>query len=107
MDFTEETAEKIDEDARKAGMDIAFDRYYRYAELSEQLKALVAHYPKLAKLESIGHLAAGVAHEINTPMQYIGDNTAFLGVTAVGLTLVYRTAMFTAARQPGELCCAD
>ena len=30
------------------------------------------------KLESIGQLAAGIAHEINTPTQYIGDNTTFL-----------------------------
>jgi signal transduction histidine kinase len=30
------------------------------------------------KLESIGQLAAGIAHEINTPIQYIGDNAAFL-----------------------------
>jgi len=30
------------------------------------------------KLESIGQLAAGIAHEINTPMQYIGDNTRFV-----------------------------
>ena len=30
------------------------------------------------KLESVGRLAAGIAHEINTPMQFIGDNVRFL-----------------------------
>ncbi|MDB6036957.1 MAG: domain S-box protein [Verrucomicrobiales bacterium] len=30
------------------------------------------------KLESIGQLAAGIAHEINTPTQFIGDNARFL-----------------------------
>jgi PAS domain S-box-containing protein len=33
------------------------------------------------KLESIGQLAAGVAHEINTPTQFIGDNVHFLSET--------------------------
>jgi C4-dicarboxylate-specific signal transduction histidine kinase len=31
------------------------------------------------RLESIGELAAGIAHEINTPIQFIGDNAQFLG----------------------------
>jgi len=30
------------------------------------------------RMESIGQLAAGIAHEINTPIQYIGDNIQFL-----------------------------
>lgn len=41
-------------------------------------KELEARLGQAKKLESVGQLAAGIAHEINTPIQYIGDNTRFV-----------------------------
>ena len=43
------------------------------------------------KLESIGQLAAGIAHEINSPIQYIGDNTRFIQDAAADLMAVLET----------------
>lgn len=46
--------------------------------LSEEAKAYEVQLRHAQKLESIGQLAAGIAHEINTPAQYVSDNTQFL-----------------------------
>lgn len=41
-------------------------------------KQLETDLANARKLESVGQLAAGIAHEINTPTQYVGDSVHFL-----------------------------
>jgi two-component system NtrC family sensor kinase len=43
------------------------------------------------KLESVGRLASGIAHEINTPIQFVGDNTRFLQDAFVSIEKLIRT----------------
>jgi signal transduction histidine kinase len=47
------------------------------ADVTDQ-RALERRVAASSRLESIGRLAAGIAHEINTPMQHVGNNGAFL-----------------------------
>jgi signal transduction histidine kinase len=53
----------------------------RTAELQNALNELSSTQAELLnaqKLEALGGLAAGIAHEINTPIQYVSDNTRFV-----------------------------
>ena len=51
------------------------------------------------RLEVVGQLAAGIAHEINTPIQYIGDNLRF-----VSDTFITRQFIFGAFAELLEAC---
>ncbi|HEX7622184.1 MAG TPA: cache domain-containing protein, partial [Anaeromyxobacteraceae bacterium] len=61
------------------------DRDQRLRERNRDLQQVLdserqmqAELQQAQKLEAVGRLASGIAHEINTPIQYIGDNTRFL-----------------------------
>ncbi len=59
------------------------------------------------KLESVGQLAAGIAHEINTPMQFIGTNMEFLEEASQGMSVLTQSLQKIIATAPpgiaGEL----
>jgi PAS domain S-box-containing protein len=72
-------------------------------QLEQERQLIDAQLRQAQKLESIGQLAAGIAHEINTPTQYIGDNTRFLMEAFNDLVqLLDRYAMAPDAIKAGE-----
>jgi PAS domain S-box-containing protein len=77
-------------------------------ELQEQLAAetrererVEAELRLAQKLEAVGRLAAGIAHEINTPIQYVGDSVSFLRTAREDgqkVLVAYRDAMVALER---------
>lgn len=57
----------------------------------EERKRIEIELRQAQKLQSVGLLAGGVAHEINTPLQFIGDNLEFLRGALVDLTSFIET----------------
>jgi signal transduction histidine kinase len=86
------------------------ERVRTEAALAERA-ALEARLRQVRKLESVGQLAAGIAHEINTPTQYVGDNVRFLRDAFADLERLLETyaALGTAVRtgDPGVRALAE
>ena len=77
----------------------------RTAELVEQRQRLEVALLDLKsaqsqKLLAIGQLAAGIAHEINTPTQFVSDNAAFLETAFQKLHAVIESLRPFAERDP-------
>ncbi len=74
-------------------------------DLSDTCK-LEAQLLQAQKMESIGQMATGIAHEINTPNQYIGDNVRFLQDSVHQVLAAidgYRTIVHQLAEDSSEL----
>jgi len=79
--------------------------YTSFMRDTTERRLLESQLVQAHKLESIGQLAAGVAHEINTPIQYVGDNTRFLEDSFRSLDTVLRNyeSLIEAAETAGVL----
>jgi len=72
-------------DGREIKVDIGFsiinyqgdNAFLIYIHDTTERDELQKRLMKSQKLESIGQLAAGIAHEINTPVQFVNDNVRF------------------------------
>ncbi len=64
--------------------------------------------PHSARLETLGTMASGIAHEINTPIQFIGDNLQFISDSFASIDdLLHRYAALHKAVVAGDVLQTD
>lgn len=89
-------------DGRAAWMMLVHDVTER-RRMERERESMELQLRSAQRLESIGSLAAGIAHEINTPTQYVGDNVRFLGESMrdlIGIVGQYELLVEAAATDP-------
>lgn len=74
------------------GHTVGYSFFSRDTSDEARMEAQLGH---LQKMEAIGEMAAGIAHEINTPIQYIGDNLQFLRDACDGLMRLAEASAIT------------
>ncbi|MDJ0923527.1 MAG: ATP-binding protein [Acidimicrobiia bacterium] len=95
--------------AAQAAVAIQNARLYEDIRVAHtELQETQAQLLQAQKLESIGSLAAGIAHEINTPIQYVADNTRFLieAATANGSVQTAVDQLVAAVESGGDTAAA-
>jgi len=75
-------------------------------EMHEEVEEAQASLRQAQKLEAVGRLASGIAHEINTPIQFVADSVHFLEEATSGImrvVLAYETSPALARRVAAEV----
>ncbi len=83
----EERVARRTNDLERNAMELAESKQTLEQEMAgrQQVEVELRH---AQKLEAVGQMAAGIAHEINTPMQYIGNSLQFLQSVFADLQII-------------------
>ncbi|ARJ64783.1 hypothetical protein WV31_03380 [Magnetospirillum sp. ME-1] len=100
---------RAEERARQAQLELA-DQHAKLERLveerTEELKQAQIEALQASRMASVGQLAAGIAHEINTPIQYVGDNLTFIQSAAEAVfPLLEEARVLAQSGREGEADC--
>lgn len=92
-----------------SGAVVTFTDISQRREAEREQQRLQEELSEARKLESLGHLSAGIAHEINTPCQYVSDNMSFMAdaVAKIEPLLLLVRKMLEEAQANGKPLGAD